>query len=118
MAQHNHAFLEFADGDAGRHYARLGNMLDLVQQIAGSRPRARERALDEIARLISAYECASPIARRRFDTLASEASVWGAAALDALASAADPASQPKAAALRLAEELDEAMAEMRKLLRA
>ena len=118
MTQHNHAFLEFAGGDAGRNYARLGNVLDLVQQIAGSRAWARDRALDETARLISAYEAAPPIGRRRFDTLASEAFVWAAAALDALASAADPARQPKAAALRLADELGEAMAQMKKLLGA
>ncbi|HEV2080778.1 MAG TPA: hypothetical protein VGR19_12910 [Allosphingosinicella sp.] len=118
MTQHNHVFLEVAGGDAGRHYARLGSVLDLVHQIAGSRPRARGRALDETARLIGAYEAAPPIARRRFDTLASEASVWAAAGVDALASAADPARQPKPAAGRLADELDEAMAEMRRLLGA
>ncbi len=118
MTQHNHAFLEFAGGDAGRHYARLGSVLDLVHQIAGNRPKAGSRALDETARLIGAYEAASPIARRRFDTLASEASTWAAAGVDALASAADPARQPSAAARRLADELDEAMAEMRKLLGA
>lgn len=118
MTQHNHAFVEFAGGDAGRHYARLGSVLDLVHQIAKSRPEARDRALDETARLIGAYEAATPIARRRFDTLASEASVWAAAGVDALASAADPAMQPRAAARRLADELDEALTEMRKLLGA
>ncbi len=118
MTQHNHAFLEFAGGDAGRHYARLASLLDLADQIAGRPPKARGRALDETARLIGAYEAASPIARRRFDTLASEAAVWAAAAADALARAAAPARQPKAAALRLADELDQAMAEMRRLLGA
>ena len=118
MTQQNHAFYELAGYDAGRHYSRLGNVLDLVRQIAGERGLGRDRALDESARVSSAYELAAPIVRRRFDTIVGEASAWAAAGLDALASAADPAKRPKAAAARLAEELDIAMADLKKLLRA
>ena len=118
MTQQSHAFLELAGNDAGRHYARLGDVLDLVHRLAGQGALGRERALDESARVSSAYENAPPIVRSRFDTLVAEASDWASAGLDALAAAADPRRRPRAAAARLAEELDIAMAGLRKLLRA
>lgn len=117
MTQQNHVFHELAGNDAGRQFARLGNVLDLVRQIAGERGLGRDRALDESARVSSAYEDAAPIVRSRFDTLVGEASGWTAAGLDVLA-AADPRKRPRAAASRLAEELDTAMADLKKLLRA
>jgi hypothetical protein len=118
MAQQNHVFHELAGGDAGRQYARLGNVLDLVRQISGQQGRARDRALDESARVSSAYEDAPPIVRRGFDTRVAEASGWASSGLDALAAAADPGQPPRAAAARLAEELDVAMTDLKKLLRA
>lgn len=118
MTQQNHAFYELAGSDAGQQFARLGNVLDLVRQIAGQRGLERDRALDESARVSSAYELAAPIVRRRFDTLVAESSTWAAAGVDALAAAADPRRRPKAAAARLAEELDIAIADLKKLLRA
>jgi hypothetical protein len=118
VTQQNHVFDELAGSDAGRQFARLGNVLDLVGQIAGQRRLGRDRALDESARVSSAYELAAPIVRRRFDTLVGEASAWAAAGLDALAASADPRRRPRAAAARLAEELDVAMADLKKLLRA
>ena len=118
MTQQNHAFYELAGSDAGRQFARLADVLNLVRQIAGHGGVGRDRALDESARVSSAYEVAAPIMRRRFDTLVAEASAWAAAGLDALAAAADPRKRPKAAAARLAEELDDAMTNLKKLLRA
>ena len=118
MTQQNHVFHELAGSDAGRQYARLGHVLDLVRQISGEQPFGQERALDENARVSSAYEVSAPIVRRRFDTLAAEISAWAAAGLDALAAAADPRRRPSASAARLAQELDQAIADLKKLLRA
>lgn len=117
MTQQNHAFCEAAISEAGRHYARLYNVLELVGQIAGRDVAGNDRALDESARVSSAYDIAAPIVQRRFDTLAAETSGWAAAGVDALA-AADPGRKPRAAAARLADELDQAMADLKKLLRA
>lgn len=118
MTQQNHVFQGAAISEAGRHYARLCNVLELVGQIAGRDGAGKDLALDESARVSSAYDIAAPIVQRRFDTLAAETSGWAAAGVDALAAAADPRRQPRAAAARLAGELDQAMADLKKLLRA
>ena len=118
MTQQNHLFNELAGGEAGRRSARLGNVLDLVQQIAGGFGQTRDAALDDSARISSAYERSAPLVRRRFDAWVTEASAWAAAGLDALAGAADPGNRPQAAAARLADELELAMADLKKLLRA
>jgi hypothetical protein len=118
VTQQNHVFYELAGSDAGRQYARLGSVLDLVRHIVGEPALGRDRALDESARVSGAYDVAAPLVRRRFDTLVAEASALAAAGLDALAASADPHRRPDAAAARLAEELDVAMADLKKLLRA
>ena len=117
MAQQNHAFGGSTVSEAGRHYARLHQVLDLVEQIAGRRGLNSDELLDESARVSSAYQGASPLVQRRFDTLASETSGWAAAGMDALAAADNPYKKPKAAAGRLAEELGEAMTGLKTLLR-
>lgn len=117
MNQQHHAFCEPLANEAGQQFARLSNALELAERIAGMEGRSRDAALDESARISGAYDSASPVARRRFDTLAAEIASWAGAGLDALALAADPAKPPKAAAGRLAEELDIALGEMNRLLR-
>ena len=117
--EQNHLFDDLScSGDAGRQYTRLRHVLGLVQQVAGGSSEGRDMALDESARVSSAYERSAPLVRRRFDTLVAEASGWAAAGLDALAAAADPRRRPRAAAERLAGELQGTLADLKKLLRA
>lgn len=117
MTHARHAFDEPTTIDAGRQFARLRHVLGLAEQIAGQARGDGDSALDESARVSSAYGDATPVAQRRFDTLAAETSAWAATGLDALASVKDPRSQPRAAAARLAEELDRALRDMRGVLR-
>lgn len=117
MTQQRHAFDESTVSEAGRHYARLYHVLELVEQIAGRDTCSKDIALDEGARVSSAYDAAAPIVQRRFDTLTAETSGWAAAGVDALAAADNPRRRPQAAATRLADELDQAMADLKKLLR-
>ncbi|HEY0626556.1 MAG TPA: hypothetical protein VGD10_07455 [Allosphingosinicella sp.] len=116
MSHQQHSFEDNVASDAGRHLARLRHVLGLVEQIAGRASASAEDALDENARISSAYEAAPPIAQRRFDTLVAEASCWASSGVDALASAKDPRSQPRIAAARLADELDHSIRQMRKVL--
>ena len=62
-----------------------------------------------------AYERALPVVRRRFDSLSGETSGWAAAGVEALLAAGQDA-PPRAAAARLASQLDLALAEMAALL--
>src|SRR5688572_22176967 len=117
MTQQNHAFDGQALGDAGRHYAQWHEVLQLVESIAGSSRPHSDAALDDSACVSSAYELAAPIVQRRFDTLAAEMSAWASAGVDALAPVDDHRRQPRAAASRLAGELGDAMADLKKLLR-
>lgn len=97
--------------------APLREMLELARLIAGEDERAAEGAMEEMARLSGAYADASPVVRKRFDALAAETSLWAAAAVDALESAAN-GSAPKAAAEALASELSNALGELSRLLSA
>ena len=78
------------------------------------RPRS-DAALDEIARASTAYDDAPPIVRRRFDTVAGEAMGWARAGLEALG--APKGGQPASAASLLADEIDQALGELKSLLR-
>lgn len=102
--------------DPGRQVAQLREALRLVERIAG-RPagESAERRLDEAARISEAYERALPVARRRFEALAAETSVWAAAGVEALLIAGEDA--PPAAAGRLAHSLDRALSELAGILR-
>ena len=103
--------------DAGRQVAQLRHVLLLVEELAGRRgaPAAADAALDESARISSAYDNAMPIVQRRFDALAGETAAWSAAAVEALLSSGRI---PKgAAAARLADELASALRKLSKLLR-
>jgi hypothetical protein len=103
--------------DAGSQVAQLRHVLRLVGELGGRRPApgADDAALDESARISSAYDNALPIVQRRFDALAGETAAWSAAAIEALLLAGDQRSP--AAARRLADELETALRELTALLR-
>jgi hypothetical protein len=102
--------------DAGSQVAQLRHVLRLVGELAGrgTAPGADDAALDESARISSAYDHALPIVRRRFDALAGETAAWSAAAIEALLLAGDQRSP--AAARRLADELEAALRKLTALL--
>ena len=107
-----------AGADAGRQVAQLRQVLMLVGGIAGRRPSpsADDAALDEAARVSSAYGDALPVVQRRFDALAAEAAAWAAAGVEALVAASErgPAQH---AARRLAEELERTLSDLTAMLR-
>ncbi|MGZ8350815.1 MAG: hypothetical protein ACXWU2_12360 [Allosphingosinicella sp.] len=102
--------------DPGRQVAQLREVLRLVEHIAGHHSDdQREELLDEAARVSDAYDLALPILQRRFDALAGEAAAWAAAGVEALLVAAESA-PPRAAAARLAAQLEHALGELADLL--
>ena len=114
MTRHSPPPQGLPTGDAPRQLAQLREVLLLVRQIAGrgEAPRSSDSELDEAARIGSAYGGAVPIVQRRFDALVAEAVAWAAAGVDALTRAGGS----PAAAERLADELDEAVADILKLI--
>lgn len=103
--------------DPGGQFAQLREALRLVEQLADRAPeRGQDEALDEAAKLSAAYDRAPPVARRRFDALAAETSVWAAAGVEALLAANDAAEPPRRAAGRLAEAIEEALGDLSELL--
>ena len=106
-----------AGTDAGRQLAQLLEALQLVERIAGGGPgRRRDALLDEAARISDSYDRALPIVQRRFDALATETAVWAAAGVEALLAASATAA-PRAAAARLAAQLDRALSGLAALIR-
>ena len=104
-----------AGPDPGRQVAQLREALLLVERLADEQ-RCRERAFNEAAQISGAYDLALPVVQRRFEALASETALWAAAGVEALlASGADAPS--RAAAARLARQLDDALAGLGALLR-
>lgn len=101
--------------DAAAQLAQLREVQALVMQIAGRSDRSpsRDAALDEAARAGSAYGDALPVTRRRVDALVAETAAWAAAGVEALTRAGGT----RAAAGRLAEELDHAIEDLLKLLK-
>ncbi len=95
--------------DAGRQVAQLRHLLQLVEELAGRAPKpgSGDALLDEGARISSSYHAAQPIVQRRFNALAAETAKWSAAGVEALLAAGDARSP--AAAARLADELDNAL---------
>lgn len=116
MSLQQHQFEDNVAAEAGPHLARLRHVLGLAQQIAGRESKGADEALDENARVSAAYEMAPPVAQRRFDTLVAETSCWASSGVDALAAAKDPRSQPRVAAAMLADELNHAIVQIRKVL--
>jgi hypothetical protein len=84
--------------------AELRQVLRLVSEMAG-RPLAAPDALDEDARIASAYADALPIVRVCFDRLASEATAQATAGIRALIAIRDAGRPTRAAAARLADSL-------------
>lgn len=104
-----------ADGpDPGRQIAQLHEALRLVERIAGE-PGGRHHALDEAANISGAYAVALPVVQRRFETLANETALWAAAGVEALL-ASGPVPPSRAAATRLAQQLEAALDELAALL--
>jgi hypothetical protein len=105
-----------AGADAGRQVAQLREVLALVRSVGGAAAAGigPEAALDEAARVSSAYGDALPIVQRRFDALVGETVAWAAAGVEALSLAGGPS---PAAAARLADELGLAIGDLKKLLR-
>jgi hypothetical protein len=104
-----------AGPDPGRQIAQLREALRLVERIAGEESR-HDAPLDEAAYISSAYDVALPVVQRRFEALASETALWAAAGVEALL-ATGPGTPPRAAAARLARQLDTALGELAALLR-
>lgn len=107
-----------AGADPGRQIAQLRELLRLVRGTAGqSQDSALDDAmLEEAASISAAYDRALPIVQRRFDALAGEAAGWAAAGVEALLAAGE-STPPRAAAARLAEQLERALGGMAALLR-
>ena len=103
--------------DPGRQAAQLRELLGLVRTIAGQAQGTAEREamLDEAASISTAYDRALPVVQRRYDALAGEAAGWAAAGVEALLAAGDRGA-PRAAAARLASQIECALAEMAALL--
>jgi len=98
--------------DPGRQVAQLREALRLVERIAGgTAPPGHDDALDEAARISIAYETALPVVQRRFEALAAETAIWAAAGVEALL-AAESGAPPRAAAARLARQLDAALSRL------
>jgi hypothetical protein len=109
--------LRTGTADAGERIAQLRQVLALVEEIAGVSGHGRgEAALDEAARVSSAYATALPIVQRRFDRLAAQTAQWAAAGASALAALTARSMPTGAAARRLAAELERALAELREIV--
>ena len=117
MTHHSPTAILPADTDAGRQVAQLRELLALVRRIAGqAQDKAeQETMLDKAALISAAYDRALPVVQRRFDALAREAAGWAAAGVEALLAAGD-GTPPRAAAARLASQLERALGEMAALL--
>lgn len=101
--------------EPGRQMAQLRDVLTLVEQIAG---RNSKDWSEEGAGPAAAYEDALPVKQRRFEALAAETATWAAAGLEALLAIQHAPEPPRAAAAALAAELDRALADLDRLLRA
>ena len=120
MAHHSSPQTDQPPIRAGEQVAQLRHMLGRAEEIAGSARRggAGYDALDEVARISASYQHSGAMPRRRFDAFAEETTTWAVAALDALHAASDAGSQPRAAAAQLARELETALREMARAIRA
>jgi hypothetical protein len=103
--------------DAGRQLVQLRHVLVLVEELAGRVPAnaTGDEALDAGARISSIYWDKMPIVRRRFDALSAETVCWSAAGVEALLAAGEKRS--RAAARRLADELQSALDTLTTMLR-
>jgi hypothetical protein len=96
--------------DAGAQIAQLRQVLALIGEMAGRASVSPEdTVLDEAARISAAYARALPIDQKRFDSLASETARWAAAGVGALLKLDEAGMPVRAAAARLAEELEKGL---------
>ncbi|PTD18990.1 hypothetical protein [Sphingomonas fennica] len=108
------AAAEDAD-DPGRRFARLAGALALVERLAGMESPLEDRASAED--IAAGYGRATPIARRRFDALASETATFSAAGMEILLRQRTAGrGDCRAAARRLAAEIAAALAAMAALV--
>ena len=97
--------------DAGEQLAQLRQVLTLVEELAGRATRPPDdEALDSAARVSAAYARALPIDQKRFDSLAGETARWAKAGVEALLKLDDAGMPVRAAAERLADELETGLA--------
>ena len=97
--------------DAGAQIAQLRQVLALIEEMAERVPVSpRDRDLDDAARISAAYARALPIDQKRFDALAAETARWAAAGVGALLRLDEAGMPVRAAAERLAEELEKGLA--------
>jgi len=99
--------------DAGGQIAQLRDVLRLVEQIAGREPGGGDSALEESARISSAYGNAQPVVQKRFDALVAETASWAAVAAEALVEG----EAGQAAASALADELEHALRDLARIIR-
>jgi hypothetical protein len=97
--------------DAGAQLAQLRQVLALVEELAGRVSTSpQDDALDSAARVSAAYARALPIDQKRFDALAAEIARWAGAGVEALLKLDEAGLPVRAAAERLAEELEKGLA--------
>ena len=105
--------------DAGSEIAQLRRVLALVDEIAGGgKAVPEEAALDEAARIGSAYAAALPVCQRRFDEHAARTARWAASGVQALLLLTERGWPTRPAAERLSEELQKALGELAKIVSA
>jgi hypothetical protein len=92
-------------------------VLTLVEEMAGRTTRSPDdAALDSAARVSAAYARALPIDQKRFDSLAGETARWARAGVEALLKLDEAGLPVRAAAQRLAEELEKGLAALARRL--
>jgi hypothetical protein len=115
MRHQSHSYRTRVPIAAAEQFAQLRHVLSLVEALSASEGSSpRDAALDEAARVASAYEKAEPIVQRRFGILAEEIASWSTAGAEALLAAGEGHSQ--AAVRRLADELAEGLSDLSQLL--
>jgi hypothetical protein len=116
MRHQSHSYGTNMPIDAGPQVAQLRHVLRLVQELSGRQaaPTVADGALDEAARITSAYFEAEPIVQRRFGVHSAEVAAWSSAGVEALLAAGERRSP--AAVLALASELEQALSELNLLL--
>ena len=104
--------------DAGTEVARLRHVQTLVREIAGLPTGHFRGAMDESARVSAAYASALPIVQRRFEEEAASIARWSRAGLEALLDLDESGRPVRAAARRLADELQTALSRLASIVGA
>ena len=115
MTHQSHTHYVRTPTDAAGQIGQLRHVLGLVEELAGRRANAPGDPVEQGEQITRAYAEALPIVQRRFDALAAETVGWSSAAVEALLAAGDRRS--KAAAARLADELEGAISRLAAVLR-